>query len=188
MVEVREEPLDSLGEHARISIAFTVTSVVDVSTLEPGARAFREVLLAEPYPRDYDAEEGPASWPARFDVSRWGLIAAYEDGRRVGGVVIAHDTSGVDMLEGRSDLAMIWDLRVEPDARGRGIGTALLEAVESWARARGCTTLKVETQQINVAACRLYARAGFELRVVDPLGYPELPGEAMLLWYKDLTG
>jgi GNAT superfamily N-acetyltransferase len=38
--------------------------------------------------------------------------------------------------------------------RGLGIGAALFRAAERWAVARGARWLKVETQNVNVAACR----------------------------------
>jgi GNAT superfamily N-acetyltransferase len=90
------------------------------------------------------------------------------------------------MLEGRRDLSVLWDIRVAPDARGKGIGSALFERVEAWAQAQGCRQLKVETQNINVRACGFYGRHGCELRAVHYAAYPELPEEIQLLWYKDL--
>jgi GNAT superfamily N-acetyltransferase len=78
------------------------------------------------------------------------------------------------------------DIRVSPEARGKGVGARLFAAVEFWARARGCTRLKVETQNINVPACRFYARQGCVLGAIHRFAYPDLPGEVMLLWYKDL--
>jgi hypothetical protein len=44
----------------------------------------------------------------------------------------------------------------------------------------------VETQNINVPACRFYAAQGCELRGIHPNTYPELPHEVQLLWYLDL--
>jgi hypothetical protein len=52
--------------------------------------------------------------------------------------------------------------------------------------ARECRQLKVETQNINVPACRFYARQGCVLGVIDRFAYPTLPDEVQLLWYKDL--
>jgi GNAT superfamily N-acetyltransferase len=89
------------------------------------------------------------------------------------------------MLEGRRDLSVLWDIRVAPDARGRGVGSALFERVEAWALAQRCRQLRVETQNINVPACGFYARHGCELRAAHP-AYPDLPNEIQLLWYKDL--
>jgi GNAT superfamily N-acetyltransferase len=90
------------------------------------------------------------------------------------------------MLEGRRDLSLLWDIQVAPDARGRGVGSALFERVEAWALAQGCRELKVETQNINVPACGFYARHGCEPRAARHAAYPELPEEIQLLWYKDL--
>jgi GNAT superfamily N-acetyltransferase len=66
------------------------------------------------------------------------------------------------------------------------VGAALFQAAELWARNKGCRQLKVETQNINVPACKFYARQGCVLKTVNRRAYPELPEEAQLLWYKDI--
>jgi ribosomal protein S18 acetylase RimI-like enzyme len=92
------------------------------------------------------------------------------------------------MLEGRRDLAVVWDLRVAPTHRGAGVGRALWRACEQWGRERGCTALTVETQNVNVAACRFYRAMGCELQRLDRFAYlPELPEEVQLLWRRALT-
>lgn len=168
-----------------------VDRVLDVTA--PGSGLGGLVLverrLGVPYRKDYDAHDGgPAEWPRRFDLTRWGLFAAHDGGTLVGAAAVAFDTPGVDMLEGRRDLAVLWDLRVAPEARGRGVGTALFGfgAAEAWAAARGGRQLKVETQNVNVAACRFYARAGCVLGAIHRFAYPDLPDEVQLLWYKAL--
>jgi GNAT superfamily N-acetyltransferase len=100
---------------------------------------------------------------------------------------VAFRTPGLDMLEGRDDLAVLWDLRVAPEVRGRGVGSGLFRAAEAWARARGCRRMKMETQDINVPACRFYARRGFVLRAADRFAYRGFPAETQLLWYEDLV-
>jgi len=42
--------------------------------------------------------------------------------------------------------------------------------------------LKVESQNINVPACRFYDAQGCELRAVQHGAYPDLPDEVQLLW------
>jgi GNAT superfamily N-acetyltransferase len=118
-------------------------------------------------------------------LSNWGLLAAYIDQVRVGGCLIAFDTPGFEMLDA-PDLVVLWDIRVEEQHRGRGIATALFEAAERWARAHGCTRLRVETQDVNPAACRLYERCGCSLVRSTPGAYPELPHETQLIWEKRL--
>jgi ribosomal protein S18 acetylase RimI-like enzyme len=91
------------------------------------------------------------------------------------------------MFEERADLAVLWDIRVSPTLRGRGVGTALVEAAASRAAARACRQLKVETQNVNVPACRFYRRNGFVLGAIHRFAYPSLPQEVQLLWYRALT-
>lgn len=188
-VEISEEPVTILAEYARVPIAFEAREVFDVADVGGGQFLLTERQLSVPYVKDYDAVEGesPALWAQRFDLSNWGLFTARLAGRCVGGAVVAYDTPGLDMLEERRDLAVLWDIRVSAELRGRGVGSALFAAVETWARARGCRHLKVETQNINVPACRFYARHGCVLGAVNRFAYPELPDEVQLLWYKALA-
>lgn len=188
-IEVREESLAALAEYARVPIAFEVRSVLDVDVRDGGLGGFMlsERAVEAPYAKDYDAlDGGPARWPARFDLSKWGLLAARRDGVLVGGAALAFDTPGVDMLEGRRNLAVLWDIRVAPEARGQGVGAALFRAAAAWAAERGCRWLKVETQNVNVPACRFYARQGCALGAIHRFAYPELPHEIQLLWYREL--
>jgi ribosomal protein S18 acetylase RimI-like enzyme len=50
---------------------------------------------------------------------------------------------------------------VLPAARGRGIGTALMDAVDAWARERGIEHLTLAVRTNNDGARRLYERRGF---------------------------
>jgi GNAT superfamily N-acetyltransferase len=186
-IEVSEEPVTALAEYARVPIAFEVRQVLDVAEGKlPGELILSERRLEVPYVKDYDEGESPMAWARRFDLSNWGFLAARVEGRCVGGAAVALDTPGLDMMEGRRDLAVLWDLRVEPLARGRGVGTSLFRAAEAWASARGCRQLKVETQNINLPACHFYARQGCVLRAAHRFAYPEFPDEIQLLWYKEL--
>src|SRR5580765_4005289 len=187
-IDVAEEPMTALAEYALLPIAFRVDHVLDVTARADGGFALSTRRLEDPHVKNYDAidGEGPLRWTHRFDVSNWALFTARVVGRLVGGATIAFNTPGLTMLEGRRDLSVLWDIRVAPNARGQGIGSALFERVEAWALAQSCRQLKVETQNINTPACGFYARQGCELRAVHHAVYPELPQEIQLLWYKDL--
>jgi GNAT superfamily N-acetyltransferase len=176
-IDVAEEPMTAVGESALLPIAFRVDQVLDVTARADGRFALSARRLLNPYVKDYDAVEGegPLHWTRRFDVSNWTLFAARLAGSRVGGAAVAFNTPGLTMLEGRRDLSVLWDIRVAPNARGRGVGSALFERVEAWALAQDCRQLKVETQNINVPACEFYARHGCELRAIHHAAYPELP-------------
>ena len=189
--QVSAEPMWILEEYASIPIAFEVSRVFDIADPQDGVGEFvlTERIVEVPYVKDYDAIDGghPAAWAMRFDMSNWGLFGARVEGRLVGGAVVAFNSPDLKMLEGRGDLAVLWDIRVSPEARGLGAGSALFRAAEEWARARGCKQLMVETQNINVPACMFYARQGCVLVAVNRFAYPDLPGESQLLWCRDLT-
>jgi GNAT superfamily N-acetyltransferase len=184
--QIREQPIEELARHGDVRMAYTVDRVLELSAVDDGLGgfSFTESVVAVPWVNEID--DAPKSWATEFDVSRWGLLGAYDGTRRIGGAVIAFDTDGVRMLEGRRDLAVLWDLRVEAAARSRGIGTQLFRASESWARPRGCRQLKIETQNVNVPACRFYRRMGCTLGVIDRFAYPDFPEQIAMLWYKDL--
>lgn len=66
----------------------------------------------------------------------------------------------------------VCDLVVDPDHEGRGIGRALLEAGEAWARGSGYAWLTISVFEDNVRAARIYENAGFGrdlLKMVKPL-------------------
>jgi len=187
VVETREEPLSELHRHATIPSFFETWTVLDACEGAHGLE-LRERRRDLPFRKDYDSIEDPLAWPARFDVSNWTLIAAFNETGRVGGAICAFDTPDVDMLDGRSDLVVLWDLRVSPAAQRRGVGSALFRSVEAWARARNCREVKVETQNTNVPACRFYARQGCVLKQVNYNAYPGLPDEVQLIWRKVVSG
>ena len=63
-------------------------------------------------------------------------------------------------------------LAVEKHAEGKGVGSALLEASEQWARSRGSDRLTLSTLVTNARARALYERKGFGgeyIRYVLPL-------------------
>ena len=187
-IEVGGIPGSLVLEYAAVPIAFEVTSGLVAhreSSNDPFVLSERSV--DPPYVKNYDAiSDRPGDWAGRFDTSRWVMFLARPGNECLGGAAIAVRTPGLDMLERRDDLAVLWDIRIAPAHRRRGIGRALLASAESWARGQGCVELKVETQNINVSACRLYASAGYTLRVVREDAYPQCPGEAQFLWYKPL--
>ncbi|HXD33774.1 MAG TPA: GNAT family N-acetyltransferase [Pyrinomonadaceae bacterium] len=199
--EIKEWPHTALEQYAAIPISFEVRSIFDVElsganftlsganfTLSGANFTLSERRLDQPYTKDYDAIKGNnlLEWTTHFDLSNWGLLVAEDKGQLLGGVLLSFDVPEVEMFEGRRDLAVLWDIRVHPDSRGYGVGSALLRAAEAWARARGCCQLKIETQNINVPACRFYEQNGYVLTFVTPDAYPDLPEETQMLWYKTL--
>jgi putative acetyltransferase len=61
-----------------------------------------------------------------------------------------------------ADFAEVKRMYVRDVARGRGVAQALLARIEAEARQAGLDLLRLETGDRQVAALRLYARAGFQ--------------------------
>lgn len=54
------------------------------------------------------------------------------------------------------------DIFVEEEARGSGVGRALVEAAFERARERGCARMVLDVNEANAGALRLYESMGFE--------------------------
>jgi len=193
-LQIRETGPESLPQYTGIPIRFTVESVFEVDPVDGGLHG---LALTEkgvsPYVKDYDildnGENSPLSWPKRFDMKEWGVFLAFENDRAVAGAVAAVPTIGLDLLEGHEDTAALWDIRVRPEDRGRGIGSVVLRHGADWCRSKGFRKLKIETQNINVPACRFYARHGAVLGAIDKYGYAgcrKVEHEVVLIWYLEL--
>lgn len=189
-VQIHEITAQELEEYAAIPSCFTVRSELQTILLQDGLGGIllHEVSVLKPYIKDYDTkDELPTDWARIFDVSRWGFFLARSGDRTVGAAAVAFSTPGVNMLENRHDLSVLWDLRVRPEARGTGI--ALFRQAAEWSRRHGCRQMKIETQNINVPACRFYQKMGARLGEIHRFGYagiPETAHEIMLCWYLDL--
>jgi len=83
------------------------------------------------------------------------LLVAYDGDLAVGfvtGVQLTHPDKGTEMF--------LYELGVDPSARRRGVGRALVDALADVARAAGCYGMWVLTDRDNEAAMRTYTGAG----------------------------
>lgn len=155
---------------------------------EAGGILLRERKSPKPYPKFQD-EEGPEEWSRQFDTSSWGLFLACDGDALAGGAAVATPTDGMFVATGGSDIAVLWDIRVQKAYRRQSVGTHLLHHCVSWARRRGFSILGIETQNVNVPACRFYEKHGCQLVEIKKNGYsghPEVAHETMLIWHLKL--
>jgi len=59
------------------------------------------------------------------------------------------------------DTAELISMFVRPQARGRGVGEAIIDAVAEWARQKDATTVHLWVTETNKHARLLYERCGF---------------------------
>jgi GNAT superfamily N-acetyltransferase len=96
------------------------------------------------------------------------MLIAELDGKPAG---VAYLVTLVDYFNERPH-AHLSVLAVEKSAEGKGVGSALLEACEQWARGRGSDRLTLSALVTNARARALYERRGFNgeyVRYVLPL-------------------
>ena len=172
-IKIEEIGPSRLDEYRSVPIRFEVKSVLEPVLLNYGLGEIlmRETPVEKPYIKDYDSyEETPLDWPKKFDVSKLVFLLAIMNGvTAVCAAAVAFDTTGVFMLEARKNLAVLWDIRVRPEARG--VGIMLFRYAANWSRVQGCTQMKIETQNVNVPACRFYQRMGATLGEIHRFGY-----------------
>ncbi len=86
------------------------------------------------------------------------LLCARVDGRIVGTLSLVT----FSLLTGTR--AWIEDVVVAPDARGRGVATALVDEALQRAGRLGCRTVDLTSRPSRIEANRLYEKLGFEKR------------------------
>jgi ribosomal protein S18 acetylase RimI-like enzyme len=181
-VEILQIKPSMLATYASVSISFEVTSKLQVSPVNNGLGGLHLVEKScTPYVKDYDRypDSHPLNWTNQFDVNRWGFFVMESNGVYVGGAAVSPQEGGT---------AVLWDLRVHPNFRDKGVGGQLLRAAIKWIKERGYKTLMVETQNVNVPACKFYSKKGFILKTIDVCGYSDsiVQDETKLLWYLDI--
>lgn len=181
MIVVNPYLESNLAQYSEISISQWLCSRLDRTSLQVG-RLVEVPTTCWRKDCDRSAEDLPSAYSQRFSVENW-VTVCYEG---VGGAIVAFDSPDFDMLEGRRDLAVIVDFRVRPSCRGEGVGRAILGEIRRWAVGRGCSEIRVETQDTNPSACRFYEAMGFRLHSIEAGAYGEEIDELKLIWAMSL--
>jgi DNA-binding MarR family transcriptional regulator/GNAT superfamily N-acetyltransferase len=163
-----DELLDRLPEDGQRALVQAMGAIGDVLGDRPPTTTIRGprpgdlgwlverhgALYAEEHGWDASFERLVAGIVAQFDPIRDAAWIAEYQGARAGCVLCVHQDEKTAKLR---------TLLVEPRARGAGLGARLVDEVIRHAKACGYETLTLWTNDVLVAARRVYERAGFTL-------------------------
>ncbi len=91
-------------------------------------------------------------WRRHLESTSAEVLVAVRERQVIGAAVVFYRRG--------SDIARLYSIAVAASERGAGTGSVLLSAVERAARRRGSRRLRLEVRADNLAAQRLYERAG----------------------------
>jgi putative acetyltransferase len=115
----------------------------------PDAVELRDELSRELVER-YGGDLEPGAKPTNEDVTAF--VIARDDGRALGcGALRSLGTPVVEIKR----------MYVRPEARGRGVGAAILSALETEAVQLGFRVVRLETGPLQPEAIHLYGRTGY---------------------------
>ncbi|GGL84845.1 acetyltransferase [Streptomyces fumigatiscleroticus] len=115
----------------------------------------KEVFVAEqgvPEDLEYDEHDAPGAGTVH-------VLAVRRDGTPLGAGRLLYGAAAADRTGGDPAVGSLGRLAVVRDARGLGVGAALVRAVEDAARARGLTAVDLHAQ---THALGFYERLGYE--------------------------
>jgi ribosomal-protein-alanine N-acetyltransferase len=104
------------------------------------------------------AEIHAASFPPK---EAWGVVAISTLLDLPGTAGWCHPAGGMSLARVAADELEVLTLAVIPAARGKGLGAALVATILDWGAAHGAGAAFLEVAAGNLAAKRLYTRAGF---------------------------
>ena len=100
------------------------------------------------------------------------LVAENDQGERLGFATLSHDTHFTGEHQ-----AYVNELATSEVAEGSGVGTALIQACEQWAREQGYRILALSTGAANRRALGFYHHLGFrdeDVKLIKLLEEPEV--------------
>lgn len=124
----------------------------------------REMADLDPYNALADdvRADARAYRQSNLDDSDTATFVATDEETFVGYAVVMADRSPPVFARGRE--ATIEEVYVDPDFRGSGVATALMDRAESWAATRECEYVTLSVNERNETARAVYESRGYSVR------------------------
>jgi GNAT superfamily N-acetyltransferase len=128
-------------------------TVDDLDLIVPLFDAYRQF-----YRQPSDTERARRFLLERFEHNQSVIFLALDDGDAIGFTQLYPSFSSASMAR----IFVLNDLFVAPDARGRGVGSALLDAAAQYGRRVGAIRLALSTELSNSTAQAVYEKMGWQ--------------------------
>ncbi|GFP75407.1 GNAT family N-acetyltransferase [Clostridium fungisolvens] len=190
MITYREIDESYFEQYDKIPMLVQVKSILRLEKVDNGLGGIllKEVPVKE-HIKDLGKYEKATEYAKEFDITNWAFFMAFDDEVPIGAATISSKTENVNMLDGRDDMSVLWDIRVDDGYKNQGIGTELFTKAVKWSKSKGFKQMKIECQNNNVPACRFYYKQGAVLGKIDEYAYYkdiDVRDEVQLIWYLDL--
>lgn len=136
---------------------------------------------------DLAAEEDINEWKQLFPINTSGIFVLTKDEKMIAGVIVLTHAPKIHLLENNLDNAILWDIRIDPQYQGLGLGKKLFNLACDYAKNQQCKALIIETQNNNPKAIKFYQHMGASLYKTKEHAYPEQPDEVQILFKKELS-
>lgn len=135
--------------------------------------SYTEEIFSEQYIKQYENDDIDISYIENKDKA---VFFYYEGNNCIGQIRLRTNWNGFAFIE---------EITVVINWRQRGIGTELLMKVIKWAKQNNLVGLMLETQDVNLLACRFYAKNNFVIGAVDNMLYTNFStaNEKAIIWY-----
>ena len=172
-ISIREIDKDNDRNFSLFDESFNVDSKL-ILRLENGEISYT-IVSVPPYTKQYAPDE--IDYSEYISDRNKTIFFAYVDNELVGEIRIQKYWNAY---------AYIDNLAVDERHRRKGVGRALMARAIEWAKEGRFPGIMLETQNNNLAACKLYESCGFELGGFDVNLYKALnpsTDEIALYWY-----
>ena len=128
----------------------------------------------------------PTRQTALDALKREDLFVCIDGGKTVAAAIInkiqvpAYEDVSWAYAAGPDEVMVLHTLVVDPLCSGRGYGTAFVAYYESYAKNNGCPVLRMDTNEKNASARRLYARLGYREAGIVPCVFNGIKGVGLV--------
>ena len=165
----------------------------EIKDLDAVDRLYREIHDAEAsglITTGWIREIYPVRATAEAALSRNDLFVLEDAGHILGSGII--NQLQVDVYEGApwkhqvpdDRVCVLHTLVISPAARGKGYGRVFIRFYEDYALQHGCTELRIDTNERNLAARAMYGRYGYQEIGIVPTTFNGIEGVNLVLLEK----